>query len=65
MKFLPLISGVMAGACLMAISLRKKMPLIGTLLSPKLRGRLDATDTRLAVAALFFFTLCVLFIVVL
>lgn len=65
MKFIPLISGIIAGACLMAISFRKRMPLIGTLLSPELRQRLDATDKKLAVAALFFFTLCVLFIVVL
>lgn len=64
MKFLPLISGFIAGACLMFISLRKRMPLIGALISPKLREKLDSTDKKLAFGALFFFFICVVFIII-
>lgn len=59
-----IISGIIAGACLMAIAIRKKLPLIGTILSPKLKEELDATDKKLALAALFFFLLCIVFVII-
>ena len=48
----------------MAIALRKKLPLFGTLLSPKLYEELDSTDKRLALTGLIFFLFCIVFIII-
>lgn len=54
-EFLTIISGTISGACFMAIGLRKKLPLFGTLLSPKVYEDLDATDKRLVLIGAIFF----------
>ncbi|MBI5875129.1 MAG: hypothetical protein HZB81_04685 [Deltaproteobacteria bacterium] len=48
----------------MAIALRKKLPLFGTLLSPKVYEDIDATDKRLALAGAIFFLLFIVFIII-
>lgn len=62
-KILAIISGIIGGACFMAIALRKKLPLIGTILSPKLKEELDVIDKKLVLVGSFFF--CFLFIFIL
>lgn len=64
-EVLAVLSGIISGLCSMAILLRKKLPLFGTLFSPKLKEELDATDKRLALTALIFFLLCMVFTVIL
>ena len=58
-EILAVISGVISGACLMAIALRRRLPWIGTIASPRLKGPLDPTDRRLALTSLVFFLLCI------
>lgn len=62
-EFLALICAIIAGVCLMVILMRKKLPLIGTILSPKIKEELDSTDKKLALTALFFFLLSFIFII--
>ena len=63
-EILAIICGVISGGCLLAIALRKKLPLIGTIFSPKLSEELDATDKQLAIGALIFFLFCIVFIII-
>jgi hypothetical protein len=63
-EILAVVSGVVSGACLMAIAFRKKLPWIGTIASRKLREPIDATDRRLALTSLVFFVLCIIFLVI-
>lgn len=53
-------SGAVSGVCLLAIIARKKLPLVGTLASPKLKIEIDSTDKRLAIVSLVFFILCMI-----
>ncbi|MDP2682387.1 MAG: hypothetical protein Q8P28_06225 [Deltaproteobacteria bacterium] len=62
-EILAIISGAISGVCFMAIALRKKLPLFGALLSPKIYEDLDATDKRLALAGAIFFLLFIVFII--
>ena len=54
-EILAIIAGAISGTCFMAIAIRKKLPLFGTLLSPKVYEDLDATDKRLVLAGVIFF----------
>jgi hypothetical protein len=64
-EMLAVLSGAISGACLATIALRKKLPLIGTLASPRVKVPLDRTDRRLALISLVFFLLCLAFVAVL
>lgn len=63
-EVLAILSGLISGACFMAIALRKKLPLFGTLLSPKVYEELDSTDKRLVFMGFIFFLLCMVFLVI-
>lgn len=54
-KILTILCLVISGGCLMVIGFRKKLPLFGAILSPKLKEDLDYIDKRLALIALLFF----------
>ena len=56
---------IISGLCLTAIQLRKKLPLFGSLFSPKLNENIDSTDKYLALTALIFFILAMIFLVIL
>lgn len=58
-----ILCGLISGICLMAIALRKKLPVFGAILSSKLREELDSTDKRLALVALVFFLFFIIFII--
>jgi len=59
------ICGLISGICLMVIALSKKLPLFGTIFSPKLREKLDVIDKRLALTALIFFLFSIFFVILL
>ncbi len=65
MDKLAIIFGLTSGLCLAAISLRwyskKDLPMIGTIMSPKLHEKLDPIDKHLALLAGISFSLCILF----
>jgi len=58
------ISLLISGTCLIVITLRKKLPLFGSILSPKLNEKIDTTDKYLAITAFVFFLMAILFLVV-
>jgi hypothetical protein len=45
---------VAAGICLAAIGLRRKIPLIGGILSPKIYDNIDRTDKHLILCVILF-----------
>lgn len=59
-----ILSGAISGGCLAAIQLRKKLPLLGAIFSPKLKEELDSIDKRLAITALIFFLFCMVFTII-
>ena len=63
-EVLAVVSGVISGGCLMVIVLRKRLPFIGSIASPKLKEPLDATDKRLALMSLVFFLVCIAFLII-
>lgn len=63
MKYLAALFGIISGASLMAIQLRKNLPLFGSFLSPKMNEKLDKTDKRLAIISLISFIICLAFLV--
>ncbi|MCP3892198.1 MAG: hypothetical protein GY702_25505 [Desulfobulbaceae bacterium] len=63
MKVVALIFAVLSGCCLVLIQMRKKLPLFGSISSPKLHCELDKTDKKLALAALMAFLVCILSLV--
>ena len=58
MKVLAILFGLAAGFCLMVLQMRKKLPLWGSLLSPKMHIDLDSKDKILLIAAAVFCLLC-------
>lgn len=58
MKTLAIFFGLASGCCLFVIQMRKKLPLWGSLLSPKINLVLDSKDKILLVLALVLFVLC-------
>ena len=63
-EFLAILSGMISGLCLLTIAIRKKLPIIGTLASSKLKEAIDSTDKYLVIVSLIFFILCMAFIVI-
>lgn len=53
-----IIFGALSGGCLLTIAIRRRVPLWGGLLSPRIRVELDTTDRRLALGTLVSFALC-------
>lgn len=63
MKTLAIVCAVISGASLATIVIRKRVPLVGGLVSREARAELDRTDKRLALAGLLFFLLCIAFLI--
>jgi len=59
---LAIIFGFISGGCLLAIQLRKKLPLFGGIVSPKMHENIDSTDKKLAIFALIAFMVCMAFL---
>jgi hypothetical protein len=58
MELLAIISGGVSGACLLAILLKKKLPLWGTLASAEMQQSLSGSDKILASCAALAFGVC-------
>ena len=63
-EVLGFISLVISGGCMAIIGLRKKRPLFGGIFSSKLNENIDSTDKYLALAALVFFLIAMLCLVI-